>query len=282
MNQESPGRGGRGDRRQKGGPGRIGRRARRRANRARRASNQTTRTPWRRLARIAAVPVALVTVGGLGYGAANSSLVDVRRVDVVGASHLSRDRVVELSGIDGSTNVLWLRAHEVEARLEREPWIASATVRRDLPSTVRIEIRERVAVAQVPVGRTMLLVARDGTVLDAAPRDPDLPLLDVPGAFTLGRRVPALVGPARVAANLRPEVRTGVDWIVPEEDGTLMLRLARGATVYFGPPVSITAKDRALAGVMRWMRENDRDLLYVDVRAPLAPAGLPLDVPAAG
>ena len=51
--------------------------------------------------------------------------------------------------ITPKTNVFTLDAGAAEARLERDPWIAGATITKDLPSRLVIDIHERVAVAVV-------------------------------------------------------------------------------------------------------------------------------------
>ena len=48
-----------------------------------------------------------------------------------------------IAGVTADTNVFTLDAGAAERRLERDPWIAAATVTKDLPSTLVIDVHER-------------------------------------------------------------------------------------------------------------------------------------------
>ncbi len=121
------------------------------------------------------------------------------------ADVLSRVRM-----LDGQNIV---RADLVAARrrLLGSPWIAEATLRRQLPATIEIQIIERQPVALARIGRSGLqLIAGDGMVLGpvgAARAGFDLPIAD--GLTPVGGRslsgpgvgvgVPARVDPERAA-----------------------------------------------------------------------------------
>jgi len=190
-----------------------------------------------------------------------------RSIEVSGASHLSRAEVLRLARIAPGTNVLWLDAGATARRLEADRWIASATVTRKLPSTVRIAVTERSPAAEVKVGSGWAVVAADGTVLDRVSADPGLPSL----ATTLGDRR-LLAGSASVVGGMSPWLRAKVRSVAPAPDGSVVVELSSGIRVLFGPLSDISAKDQALAGIVRWAASSGAVVGYVDLRAPLAPA----------
>jgi len=71
----------------------------------------------------------------------------IDHIDVQGLTRIERDELLEAAGIDVGTNVFARSPEDVQARLLRHPWIASASVTRRLPSKFAISVRERDPVA---------------------------------------------------------------------------------------------------------------------------------------
>ncbi|MFN2543121.1 MAG: cell division protein FtsQ/DivIB [Actinomycetota bacterium] len=220
---------------------------------------------------VAAVVVVLL------WSLSNSALFHARTIDISGAARLSRADVLHIAGIDGGTNVLWMHTGDLEARLERSRWVADARVSRSLPSTVRIAIRERAAIAELRTEAGFLLVAADGTVLDRSPLDQGLPRLVLDPADPAAHTD---VGPiAWVAGAMSPWLRHHVRAVSRTSEGNVVVHLDSGIPAYYGEPTSIVAKGRALAAVLRWAIQGQQDLRFIDVAAPLAPtARLDIDL----
>ena len=214
------------------------------------------------------VIVALSLVGSLWW-VTRSPIFSARQVEVTGASHLSRAKVLRLAGVGPGTNLFWLHTGAPEAKLERNPWIADAEVTRSLPSTLRITIHERTAVAQFPRDGDFLVVATDGTILARRPVRRDLPLLTIDSATMpdhqrLGRS-------AWVVGAMSPWLRERVTRVLRTSDGSIVVHLQSGIPVYFGEAIDIQQKDQALAAVLRWALTGDHPVESINVQAPLAP-----------
>jgi cell division protein FtsQ len=94
--------------------------------------------------------VALVLVGGLWAGYSRvmaSERLKVGRVDVRGGHFLSEGEVREMLGLAVGENILGVDIDDLKSRLRASPWVADATVRRALPDTLEVEIKERVPLA---------------------------------------------------------------------------------------------------------------------------------------
>lgn len=78
-----------------------------------------------------------------------SPLSRVHTVKVNGNALLTEDDVQKLSGIDKDTNIWSIRQGELEQKLEKSPLIKKATVARDLPNSVSIDIKEYKRIAYV-------------------------------------------------------------------------------------------------------------------------------------
>ncbi|HEX3905016.1 MAG TPA: FtsQ-type POTRA domain-containing protein [Polyangia bacterium] len=84
----------------------------------------------------------------------------VRDVQVGASARVSADEIRALAGVRIGDRLLAVDPDAVAARLATHPWILSARVRRQLPSTLAIEVTERHAVASALLGALYLL---DGT-----------------------------------------------------------------------------------------------------------------------
>ena len=73
--------------------------------------------------------------------------------------HVTADEVRELAGVELGDKLLAVDADAVAKLLASHPWIASARVRRELPSVLAVEITERHAVASALLGALYLLDA---------------------------------------------------------------------------------------------------------------------------
>jgi cell division protein FtsQ len=217
--------------------------------------------------------IGIVAVLAAGWWVTGSKIFALRTLQVVGNAHLSSEQVAGLAGLSESTNVFWLSSNRIERRLQSNPWVASATVSRTLPSEVKVVIRERVPVAVLlDASGVRFLVAADGVVLGSAGRGVALPTIVAPppGAAVHGRidpRTPAL----SVAASLPPSLRARVT-AVDVKGGQATLALRGGGKVLFGDPSESAAKSEALLAVLSWADRNGVHPASVDVRAPAAPA----------
>ena len=223
------------------------------------------RLPW-----WVSIGIAVGVVAGGGAGVAASPLFHARSIEVTGAAHLDRSQVLRLAGLSPGMNVLWFDAGAAARRLEGDRWIASATVTRSLPSTVRVSVTERSPAAEVKVGSRWALVAADGTILGRVSSDPGLPVLE--GSIGNAR---SLRPPASVVGGMAPWLRSRVRSVSADSKGSMVIELASGVQVLFGAPSDIAVKDQALAGILRWQAGSNAPIGYIDLRAPLAPSAGP-------
>jgi cell division septal protein FtsQ len=91
--------------------------------------------------------------------------LNVNRVLVEGNQQLSDGEILELLEFSEGANILMLDLEAVRAKLLRSAWVSAVEVERVLPSTLKLEIRERQPVA-IAVLDELYLMASDGTMLD--------------------------------------------------------------------------------------------------------------------
>lgn len=122
--------------------------------------------PWR------AATLAGVGVLGLysSYRAfdlvVHASTLQIRKISVVGNTRLSSGEVRTLvDGLRGS-NILTADLPRYRARLMESPWIADVGMRRILPSTVEVLVREREPLGLCRLGSLLFMVDRSGMLID--------------------------------------------------------------------------------------------------------------------
>jgi cell division protein FtsQ len=97
---------------------------------------------------------------------ASSPALHVSDIRVRGTEHLSRGEVLALLGDLQGQHILETDLDEWHARILRSPWVAQAALRRVLPSTIEVFVRERVPIAIGRLGSDLYLVDQSGVVID--------------------------------------------------------------------------------------------------------------------
>jgi cell division protein FtsQ len=229
--------------------------------------------PLRRIGAIAFISTVLLVAGAVTL--TRSPFFYASTIEVEGMSHVARADVLRIAAITPKTNVFTLDAGAAEARLERDPWIAEATITKDLPSRLVIDIHERVAVAVVTSGGVLRLVADDGALLEAAlPRMAmGLPVI----ALTEEGVEPAadvVEGAARTVAAMAPTLRHRIDGVSILADGQLRVDLMSGAEVAYGEAIDLSDKAMALRALLDYAAERGASVISADVRVPSAPTAV--------
>ncbi len=236
---------------------------------------EVRREEGRRRLRVLVASLAVVGVIATGAGLTRSPVFDVDYVDVRGADETPRRLLLRATGLTGNRLMVDVHADRVARRAEALPWVEKATVRRQWPGTVRIDVTERVAVAVVPVGagRRWALADATGRILGVAAAKPQgLPAIGgvarvgAPGSSIAPRPGESL----RVAASLPGALRPRVADIATGPGGEVELQLvAPGGVVRLGTPEDLALKFNALATVLD--KVDLTDVAMIDVRVPRAP-----------
>jgi len=231
---------------------------------------------------LAAVLLAgCVAVGRLGRDYVRTSeAFALKELSADGFERITEAEVLETAGLALGQNVFDVAPEAAVSALESHPWIATATVERRLPGTMRVTVTERRAAAILALDAELYLVGDDGTLFKAfEPGDPvDLPVVtgvrrdrfvaDRPYRTSVLLEVVALMHDYRAAGLWRREpigeMHVGRDDAITlhvGEDG-MEVRLGRGP---------FRQKLRKLRRVLDRLDERESRALYVyldNVRRP--------------
>jgi len=228
----------------------------------------------RRMRRITAVLAVICTVVW-ALVAIRSPLLDVDRVQVVGAERVAVAEVEAAAATTSTgTPMLEVDADRARSGVAALPWVDEVRVTKLWPGTVRIVITERheVAAVEVPVrgpDRWALLDA-EGRVLALVDDAPDLPRLPGERPTAPGRTLGAADRQALdVLGGLPSSLRAATEATAEGPDG-LELVLDDGFRAVLGDGGALPAKARAVEAVRQHAGTPD-DACRIDVRVPTAP-----------
>ncbi|HWS46410.1 MAG TPA: FtsQ-type POTRA domain-containing protein [Acidimicrobiia bacterium] len=230
---------------------------------------EVQREAGRRRLRVLLVLMTVLSLAGLAYLTVTSPLLDVDRIEVVGAQHVSADEVRAASGVHLHAPLLFVDSGSVARRVERLPWIAHASVHGVLPGTLRISVVEYAPVAYVRAPTGVLLVAANAHVIARA-ATPDHGLVEIRGLRALpgvGDLLAAADAPSIVAklpAALAEQVGS-----IDVSGGALTLDLRQGGEIRFGNARDADAKSAAALAVLRYL--GSAHFRYIDVSTPQRP-----------
>ena len=226
--------------------------------------------------------VALALAGGAWVGrwyVTHSQHFAVRGVRVSPTAHVAADAIVARAGVPLGVNLFGVDRNEVARAVSQEPWVARAHVRRELPSTLVIDVVEREAACSVAFG-ALYLADSDGNVFKrATPEEAVLPVI------TGLPREDYLAQPERARAQLRQALQAVAVWRQKSdrpEVGEVHVDRIAGVTIYTerGVGVRLGVIDGTLperlarfdASALRSTRAVNRLVWFTSIigRAPIA------------
>lgn len=196
------------------------------------------------------------TLASLGVG------FQVTDVNVVGRNATAREALLAAVGLNRGDPILFFDAEAARKRIEQIPMVKSASVLRQLPDTVLIEIVERVPFARWQVDGRTVLVDRDGKVLTGYEAEGFGDLKRIVGAGA-GPRVGDLLDMLGAEPDLYAKVKDIVRvrdrrWDVAFDNGVIVMLPEEGADQAW-KQLAALQRDKGILG---------RAIAAVDMRLP--------------
>lgn len=102
----------------------------------------------------------------------------VDRIDVEGNSYFSDDEIIYMSHAKPGQNLIYSPGKiGIKKYLKSNPYIESVRVKRSLPSTLLIVVKEREQLAAVPYSDEFVVIDKNGTVLRRTTDPPELTII---------------------------------------------------------------------------------------------------------
>ena len=197
-----------------------------------------------------------------GDWAARSLGLGVSVVTVSGTTHMSEPRILAIAGIDASRSLPFFDVAQAKARLEANPLVKQASVRKLYPNQVVIDIVERTPYAVWQKDGDVNAIAADGAPVDEVSdgRYAGLPFVVGEGANERVREYVALLD---AMDELKPRVEAGI--LVGQRRWNL--RLKSGVEI----KLPEDNPEAAVAGLLKLQRQSrilEKAVLALDFRVP--------------
>ncbi|MEA4857436.1 MAG: FtsQ-type POTRA domain-containing protein [Solidesulfovibrio sp.] len=179
----------------------------------------------------------------------------LQNAQVSGCSRLSEEHIRQVAGLATGVNVLSLSMDRMRADLAREPWVESVTVKRVLPGTISIDVKEKSPSYLVQYQGTLYYADEVGRIIDKVE----------PGQFVSLPQIEVEAGMEKHLALLADLRRAVAEHQVPFDFGQIAwLRLS------WGRGLEIRLMDPGILlclGSKEWRRNLSRmNLVWTDLR----------------
>ena len=221
---------------------------------------------------------AVVAAGGMLWSVRavlGAKALRVSQLTIRGNTQLSNGEVEALiDGVRGE-NILLVDLDRYRRNLMDSPWVAGATFRRVLPSTVDVRIVERTPMAVARLDQQLYLVDSSGVIIDEfGPqyREFDLPVID--GLVTTPRHGSPMVDPARALLverafeelRARPDLRQRISQIDVSDARDVVVLLDNDAALVHLGDGRFVERLKTYVELGPTLQERLRDIDYVDMR----------------
>lgn len=248
--------------------------------RASRAAERAARARKRYLSYVLKLAAVIATVLVVVFGSIfiyRSNLLAINTVTVSGAEHLTDQEVTQLAAVPDDSTLLRLDTAGICERLQEHPWVQSATVVRQFPNSIKIQITERTPSAVVKISsKSIWVISTDGAWLSSATKedwksyrrivdaDASISAPVAGGECTNEGVLNALKIYDGVSSKLAEQIKS----ISAESAVKTSLTLKGGVTVAFGEATDLELKE---ADIWKLLEEHEGTISYINVRVPDRP-----------
>lgn len=217
---------------------------------------------------LAVLVVILVAVGA--FWLIRSPVLSISTIDVTGVERTDPVAIITDLGMGVGRPTIDVDGRAIEAAIERDPWIAEATVSVVWPGTIHVDVTEHQPLVRVMGGDSWYLASVDGAVLASAPTPgvEDAAVAIDLGSVGVGQTTadPSLLGALIFIDALPEDLRLGTVLSV-DDDG--VVGMVQGHRVVLGRPIDMAEKALVMEGLIASGLETDAE---VNLIAPTRPA----------
>ena len=248
--------------------------------RASRAAERAARARKRYLSYVLKLAAVVATVLVVVFGSIfiyRSNLLAITSVTVSGSEHLTDQEVTQLAAVPDDSTLLRLDTAGICERLQEHPWVQSATVVRQFPNSIKIQITERTPSAGVKISKKSIwVISMDGAWLSAATKDDwksyrrivdaDASMsAPVAGSECTNEGV---LNALKIYDGVSSKLAEQIESISAESAVKTSLTLKDGITVAFGEAEDLELKE---ADIWTLLEKYDGTISYINVRVPDRP-----------
>jgi len=227
------------------------------------------------------IPVALILLflAGTSFGFLRSSFFLVEEIEISGLATIPSNEITVLADYVKGTNIFDVDLIMLAERIEACPRVDKVIAKRKLPSTLVLNVTERVPVAVMPYSGYYVLVDAAGFAIAIAEsygaKDPPLITGIRPQQVLVGKRIELqeLDSMLLVATTLPPHLVKEVSEVSYGDTTGISIYLQSGTwvTLGLGTGKEYLARLDVLDSLLLRLDKENRHASYIDVRFPTRP-----------
>ncbi len=106
-----------------------------------------------------------------------SPIFDIKQINVEGNSKLTSEEIISYSQIQLDINMFKMQKQESIEKIQSNPYVESASIARELPSTIKISIKERVPQYIIEIANGNAYIDSKGYILEMSQEKLPLPII---------------------------------------------------------------------------------------------------------
>jgi cell division protein FtsQ len=224
---------------------------------------------------IVGIVLAVLAIAGLFYF--GYVFFQVEEIEVTGNGKYTDIYIEGLADIPEETHMLMLDEEKIKENIEEaEPYLEVLNVRKKLPKTVAIEVKERQPKTLIAYANSYLLTDTDANVLeilDALPEDNHMPVINgfSIGAVALGKQIATedtfkitVMGEILTAFENR-QLTESIDQIDLSDINNIRLVSSDGLSIKFGQSDNVVDKIKWIDKMLPTLNKEGRTTGVLDV-----------------
>lgn len=149
---------------------------RRKKKKSKKSSNESPRFIHRVIGKIKYILIVLALIIG-AIIVIYSPMFNIKSIEVEGNERLSKDKIIEISGLKNDVNMFKYTKIQIANSLTKNAYIESAEVTRKLPGTIGIKVTERHPTYMLQFADSFVYINNQGYILEISNERIDTPII---------------------------------------------------------------------------------------------------------
>lgn len=127
--------------------------------------------------KIVKVLTLIIVIIGVSIYVALSPLFNIKEINVIGNSKLSKEEIISLSELKTDENTFKVSKKNIKNKVKANAYIENVKIRRKLPDKVEIIVVERVATYMIPFANSYIYINNQGYMLEITSQKAEMPAI---------------------------------------------------------------------------------------------------------
>lgn len=141
-------------------------------------NKQKTKKKPKKMSIISKIVLLGLLVVGVGIFAFISPIFNIDKIEVNGNKKIDSSTVISLSNVVKGKNIFQISKKQVIEGVKQNPYINDATIKRKLPGTLVIDVKEREVAYQIKVINSYVYVDYQGYILEVSGKEAKVPIIE--------------------------------------------------------------------------------------------------------